>query len=188
MSVHRFSLRTLFLIVTLVAAFLACHRVYRSWIATAYSAYYVNDVLQSQVHNGDSVQETARHFNTARPITEEDTNELDRITLIWGLRQWDIEDGDEFHCFQSPNTGVYLQFRHGKLINHQNSDYDNLELLAQINRQPFPPLVLRYGAWPFFLAAVACILFANWIIRRFCIASRRGSARPRQQDRASGAD
>jgi hypothetical protein len=153
----QFSIGTLLAIVFLIAVCLAIVRAYDRWYAHRYSAHYMFSLLHHQIRNGDTFQDVARYFDTAVKTDRDAPN----VQKIWSQRSWVIQPGDEIWHFGMRSSGVYLQFRDGRVVNHVNSDYVEADRMAQLNHQPVPPLVSRFGPWPLcfmVLGGGGCIL------------------------------
>ena len=147
---RQFSTRTLLAFMALVAVCLAAHRLYSAWYVRNYPGHYLHSLLNSQVHNGDTRADVARFYDTAVKV---DVQADPNVQQLWNSRKWAIDVGDEvWHFSGSSGHGVYLQFRAGQLINHRNSDFADPDRLAKMNRQPLPPVALRYGVWPYCVA------------------------------------
>jgi len=154
----RYQLRTLLLIIAPAAMCLTIHRVYQRWYLQNYSVYSLWVLLGTQVQNGDTLEEVARHFRKAEKVDPNDP----KTTLLWNQRNWTILPGDEIWSFQySSRNGVNFQFRDGRVVNFQPSDYADVDALAKMNRDPVPPRWLRWGAWPYCLVMFvvgSCVL------------------------------
>ena len=155
----RFSLPSLLLLVAIVAGYLAANRLYSRWYASAYSAYYVNDVLASRIHDGDPISHVAQYFEGYAPAVSKKEREL--VLEIYST--YGIDEDDEFFHFQLGRSGALLQFRNAKLVNLTNEDYRDSELMARINGYKVPPSVFRYGALPFYLAFVLAGIAMWWL-------------------------
>jgi hypothetical protein len=143
---RQFSIRSLLLMVALAAVCLTIHRVYHHWYLQNYSGYSLYLLLGTQVHNGDTFEEVAGHFGKAVKV---DLSKEPSMQRVWDSRGWTILPGDEFWRFRhSTRNGVTLQFRDGRVVNFQPSDYADADALAKLNRAPIPPRWLRRGVWP----------------------------------------
>ena len=105
-------------------------------------------MLHSDVSDGDSIDKIARYFHYARNVN---AMELETVQDVWDSRGWKIEEEDEFrhfgiklssmnlrpwdpplHLSVKHGPGVFLQFRDGKLVNHQSKDYADPEALIRL--------------------------------------------------------
>jgi len=149
----RYRLRTLLVGISLFAICLACSRVYDHWYAQRYSAHYLFSLLHNRIHDEDTFQQVATYFQTATKTDPSSAN----VKMIWSSRSWVIQPGDEIWHFKIGSSGVYLQFRDGKVVNHQNRDFAYPDDMAQRNHGPVPPTLLRYGIWPICLCATVAM-------------------------------
>jgi hypothetical protein len=146
----QFSIRTLLLLVALAAVCLTIHRVYQFWYVRYYPYHSLQTLVGTQVHNGDTFQEVARHFKKAEKV---DFDNEPRVQMVWNSRGWAVLPGDEVWRFQhSARNGTVLQFREGRVVNFQSSDHADPDANARLNRAPVPPRLLRRGVWPFCVA------------------------------------
>ena len=176
MRLPTYSLRTILVIVTLVATYFASAQWYNAWLSTHYETYYTLSQLHSTICNGDSLQEVGAIFDSVKLVTQKDSADMSGVTALWTARKWPIETGDEFYFMSTSNgmPGVF-QFREGKLVNHQNSDYGhvdgasfgNLFYTEEEARRGYSmphPLLLRFGVLPFWVMLAALALTANHFI------------------------
>lgn len=123
MKCPQYSLQTLLVLVVLVAAYFPCHRfyltLYRSWLANNYGSFYVDVIRNSELQNGDTLQEVGRHFDKIQMVTDlEQATKKDIIEYLVRLKM-DILEGDQFfHASLLNGAGMDLQFRDGHLVNH----------------------------------------------------------------------
>ena len=156
---RQLSLRTLLVLMALVAVCLVAHRSYRTWYIRHYPGHYLHTVLLPNVHNGDTRQEVALLFASGDRVDMQTDSNVQK----WNFRPWPILPGDEFWQFSdSSGHRVYLQFRNGLLVNHPKANFVNADWHGQINQQP--PLLLRYGVWPY---GVALIVTVGYLLLAF---------------------
>jgi len=137
-----FSIRSLLAIVALAGVCLACHRIGQGWNSQNYPAYDLYSLLHTRVHDGDSLRDVARHFQTAVKV---DLSNDPSAQRVWSSRAWTIRPGDEiWHFANSPRNSVYLQFHEGAVVNHRSSDFADPTGLAILNHHPIPPILLRH--------------------------------------------
>jgi hypothetical protein len=168
MFVSRYSIRTLLVAVTLVAAYFPCAKTYHSWFVNKYAGYY-NGSLVSQVQNGDSINDVSELFDSMRLLTPADEHDMRNIASVWASQKLDIEEGDQlFHFSCVSGHGVYLQFRDGRLVNFPNGAYKDARKLAEINNDPIPHALLLMGVWPYYVVCIgfASVMFALFYRRR----------------------
>jgi hypothetical protein len=159
---RRFSLRFLFVLVAIIAVTLAVQDAHDDWYVRTYSSYHLWSLLRDRIRHGDSKEEIARHFDEMRQPNERD---MDHVRKIWlSRRGWTIEPGDEFiHFGTKAGTGVFFQFRDGKLMNHQPSDYADLALLARMNKANYPSWLVRHSSFiTAGASALLCVLM--WVV------------------------
>jgi len=167
---RQFFIRTLLVMVTLAAVCLASHRVYSSWYAQNYPGHFLYRLLHTQVHNGDTLEEVSRQFNTA---VEVDASNVTNVVKLWNSRGWSIPPEDEiWHFSHASGRGIYLQFRDGRVVNYPYFDFADPDALAQMNNDPLPPLLLRRGIWP--IALVVLVLTGG--VLTLCDKKSHGSA------------
>jgi hypothetical protein len=147
----QFSLRTLIVSLLLVAICLATNRAYRRWYAHKYPSHYLYSVLRDQIHDGDTFEHVARYFERAEQTDFDARN----VRNVWSTRPWPIQPGDDIWHFRNASSGVLIQFRDGRVVNHPTSDYAEPDRIAQMNHHPVPPLFLHYGIWPYCLLVQA---------------------------------
>jgi hypothetical protein len=155
----QFSIRALFLAVTIIGSCLACDRAYKRWYVRKYTGHYVFSVLRDSVHDGDKPDEIALLFETATKVNASEPI----IQNLWKSRSTPIVPDDEFWRFGCGDHGFFGQFRDSRLVHHRARDYANLDQVAQLNHFPVPPKLLRYGVWPFCIALLGIggiLLFA----------------------------
>jgi hypothetical protein len=134
----------------------------------------VSRVLASEIYNGDSVGDVAKHFRSHHLITPDDEQLSQSIRDVWGQHgDWSIEDSDQFFHFAVPGAGANLQFRKGKLVNLQNSAYRDARKLAQLNGYSLPNPLLKFGIMPYYLpfaigTILVCMRQSSAINRRQC--------------------
>ena len=169
MMFYQYSLRTLIVAVVVVAAYFPLARIYHSWFTKTYRQFYLTSVLGSKIHDGDSVGDVARHFDSHRllsSLSSNDARTIKYLTEYCGLHNLRIEEHDEFHSFSISRGGVDLQFRDGKLVNLQNNLYIDVRKLSQMNDYPLPNPMLSFGFWPLYLILTVCIvLLFSWLHR-----------------------
>jgi hypothetical protein len=147
----RFSIRTALAVIAVLAVFLTVRRVYLAWFERTYSAYHLVDVLRTNVRNGDTIEQVKRHFHQVRPIDEA---QMRTFREICQSRGWQIAEGDEIMQFTDTNNhGIMLQFRDGKLINHQPTDFSHPSPFSKLNSYRHPNWFVRN---PSFVAAAVC--------------------------------
>src|SRR5262245_61444174 len=147
----QFSIRTLIVSVLLVAICLATNRAYLRWYAHKYPSHYVFSVLRNQIHDGDTFEHVAQYFERAERTDFDAPN----VRKVWSTRPWTIQPGDDIWHFRNASSGVFIQFRDGRVVNHPTSDYAEPDRIAQLNHHPVPPPFLRYGVWPYCLLVLA---------------------------------
>jgi hypothetical protein len=124
---------------TLFAAMLMGHRIYREWFVATYPGYYVHTVSYS-LSNGDTIDEVANYFDRINHVTEHDKS---TVLEIWKSRGWEIRERDEIlHFSVKQGHGRWCHFRNGRLINHEQPQ-DPVRVMA-LNNQPCPPWFLRW--------------------------------------------
>jgi hypothetical protein len=151
---RRFSIRTLLLIVALAAVCLTVHRLYQRWYLQNYSMYSLFVLLGTQVHNGDTFVDVARHFEKAVKMDLDN----DPKAMRW---ESTILPGDEIWNFWYSRFRVNLQFRDGRVVNFQPSIFSDADALAKRAQELIPPWWLRPGVWPFCMLlfiAESCVL------------------------------
>jgi hypothetical protein len=147
----QFSIRTLLLIVLLVAICLATNRTYVRWYAHKYPSHYIYSVCRDQIRDGDTFKHVAQYFERA----EQTDFAAPNARNVWSTRPWTIRPGDDIWHFHNKSSGVLIQFRDGRVVNHPTSDYADIDRMAQQNHHPVPPFFFCYGVWPFCLFVVA---------------------------------
>jgi hypothetical protein len=162
----QYSLRMLIVVVAVVAAYFPLARIYHSWFTKTYGSYYIASVIGSKIHDGDSIADVARHFDTHRLLTKSDTRHMKNITEFCNRNNLPIEECDEFHTFSVSTGGVDLQFRDGRLVNLQNNLYSDAAKLSQINSYSLPNPILAFGFLPLYFVLLTCILLVYlWLHR-----------------------
>jgi hypothetical protein len=111
--------------VALVAFFFPCAHVYRNWLARSYGQTYIEAVLHSDLHEGDSLEQVASHFDSIRLLTPStDTDYLSNLATICAQKGFAVHPNDEFyHVSVESGPGAYLQFRNRRLVNLWNTAF-----------------------------------------------------------------
>ena len=168
----RFSTRTAFIAMTLIATYFGASRLYQNWFAHRYSGYVLSWKL-AELQNGmslDRVQSSFSYSTRLRPsdVVDLGPTEGGKIRSVKGFRNASpplinmvkgvfeqMATGDELYLFEDFTGGsAYLQFRSGVLINHSPKLFVPTIELAKTNRVPFPNFALRFGILPYFVLLV----------------------------------
>ena len=177
MMFYQYSLRMLIVAIAIVAAYFPLARIYHSWFTKTYGPYYVASVLGSKIHDGDSVADVARHFDSHRLLSNNDARQMKNVTEFCSRNNLRIEEQDVFHTFAISRGGVDLQFRDGKLVNLQNNLYSDALKLSQMNNYPLPNPMLSFGFLPLYLFVAVCIVVLySWLNRQDQSDQRRSNA------------
>ena len=167
---YRYSVRTLIVVVTLVAVYFPLARFYDSWYTSKYGEYYTSNVLGFKIHNGDSLNQVASHFGSYQAVGHDHHFPAISMTIaeLCARNNWPVEEGDQFYRFSTPggDGGTYLQFRNNKLINLKNSDYADAGLLAKMNGFSLPHPALTLGFLPLYLTTVLSLAILYLWFRR----------------------
>ena len=125
MKLPQFSIRTLLILVALVAFYFPFDKAYRKWLARNHGGSYVAAVLHSELHEGDNLDSVAAHFDSIRLLTPSTDNDyLLNLAAICSRKGLSIQEFDEFYRVSvSSGPGAYLQFRNRKLVNLWNTAY-----------------------------------------------------------------
>ena len=125
MQLHQFSIRKLLIVIALVAFYFPYEKSYRRWLATNHGYSYVEAVLHSEVHEGDSLERVSSHFDSIRLLTPlNDSEYLANLATICSRKGLAVLKNDEFYRLSvTSGPSAYLQFRNRRLVNLWNTAY-----------------------------------------------------------------
>ena len=157
MKLHQFSIRKMLLVIALVASFFPCETLFRRWLATNHGYSYVEAVLHSEVHEGDSLERVSSHFDSIRLLTPlNDSEYLTNLVMICSRKGLAVLKNDEFYRLSvTSGPSAYLQFRNRRLVNLWNTAY--------IDAMKYPSRPVSNNARSIFLAIYFC-LFATALV------------------------
>jgi hypothetical protein len=184
MNRFRFTTRTAFVAMTVIASYFVASRLYESWFSHRYS-YYVTGMKLAELQNGMSFDRVRSSFSSstrllASDVVEIGPNEGGKIRRGNGFRNASpslinmVQDlfsqmapGHELFVFEDSTGGTaYLQFRDGLLVNHSPALYVPTPEYAQINHAPFPSFALRFGVLPHFILMLIVVLSVGRLLKR----------------------
>ena len=169
---------------TLFATYLMASRQYQNWFDHRYS-YYALAMKLAELHNGMSFDRVQSSFSGSTRLQPSDLVDLgptergkirhgngfrnaspSLINMVKGLFK-QMAPGDELYVFEDlTGSRAYLQFRNGKLVNHNPALCVPTADLANINRVPFPNFALRFGILPYFVLLVITVLCVVRFLKR----------------------
>ena len=121
MKFPQYSLRSFLVVVALVAAYFPCHRIYlssyRSWLVHNHGLLYIDIIRNSELRNGDTLQEVRRHFDKMQMVTDLNAAQMKEIVAKRvQLKMTMLEDDQFFHGSLANGEGMDLQFRDRKSV------------------------------------------------------------------------
>ena len=130
-------------VIAIVSSGMASGIATKNWYESNYSGHAVCASLDS-IKNGDSLPTVLRYFHGSEQVQRDDPFVQD----VWEQNSWSIEPNDEFHhVLFDGEFGAYLQFRDGRLINHEDR-YLVDERIRQKNNNSKPPMIFKFGLRP----------------------------------------
>ncbi len=125
----RFSVQFLLLGVTFVGLCLTCWKAYHAWHRQHHGDEIINIQLHSKVRNGDSVEHVSARLGVEGVDVDTDrTLESVFVRRMYAERESGLLSSDQLLSFSVGRFGITLQFRDGKLVNHDPTEFKNAGL------------------------------------------------------------
>ena len=159
MPTFSFSIRTLLLMVAVVAIYFPIRDIYEPWrrrrLQVSHPIFSDFESLAS-ITEGDSVSVVARHYPMLEAV-EPNTPSWQNLARQFESSGMRVENTDEFYEYTIHGVGNfgYLQFRDGNLVNHPQEVFADPMANAIGNKSALPGLLDRMGVWPIYLPVAA---------------------------------
>ncbi len=128
----RFSVQFLLLGVTFVGLCLAGWNAYHAWYRHNHGREFINTQLHSSLRNGDSVEHVSARLGVEGVDVDTDRTLGSKVPglvrLMYAERESGLLSSDQLLSFSVGRSGVTLQFRDGKLVNHDPTEFINVGL------------------------------------------------------------
>ena len=163
-----FSIRTLLLLVTLVALYFPTRAIYEPWqesrLRVSHAMFHDFSVL-AKLTEGDSLEEVSRHYDSLRPIDSNSPLHSRLKMEFAALNNLTFDETDEFYEYRTHGDGNfgYLQFRDGLLVNHPSDIFGDPVANTVRNKSALPGVFDRMGVWPVYIIVVIVFL-TIWIL------------------------
>jgi hypothetical protein len=181
----RFSLTDLFLSVAFVVLCLTIWTTYRDWCASNFRDEILCGLLHNVVRNGDSLGRVSNVLGVEGVDVDRNEPSLARglsrvVRTVASSRPSGVRATDEFFHFDFQKIGVVLQFRDGKLINHDPAEYGDATPFAlhKVRKTPLYEQLTQLGWQMGWLQGLSALVVAAALFAAIYLARRRGYSRP----------
>ena len=177
----RFSVQALLLGVTFVGLCLVCWNSYHQWYRHNHGDEFIGTQLYSKVRNGDSVQHVSARLAAEGVDIDTDStlgSEMPGIVRrFYAERESGLLSSDQLLGFSLGRSGITLQFRDGKLVNHDPTQFTNTPSPISFHKLRDTPVgyqisQLLWQMGP--LQGVAGLVVASALFTAIFLAKRRG--------------
>ncbi len=166
---------------SLVAFYFFANMLYGGWFRSAYPSYAWAE-NRASLENGQSLNSVSPLFETNQKIDPSDLVDLGPTqsgkilrpggftyaspSVIREMREI-FEKGHELYSFTDRyGSGVHLQFRNGKLVNHPREASFGAIHLAQTHNFPIPIAALRFGILPYYVPIAILLILVDYRLQQ----------------------